>query len=317
MRQAKGKLLYTLALLLVGVAGVILGILFQRNYGVGNTLRTAGLLPPLPTPVPNPPTPTPTPFGIPEQFQGKLSLFILAGQSNMSGYAELPLYQEVNPRVFLFGNDYHWKIAAEPIDSPIRQVDEVSKDGGAGFSPGLAFATSLLKQEPKLVIGLIPCSKGNTSIEQWQRDLSNDTLYGSCLKRARAASTMGEIAGLLFFQGEADALDPEQNPDRLLSAFEYAAKFSGFAADFRDDLALPNLPLVFAQIGSNTAPEAFLNWRVVQEQQATVKLSCGAMITTRDLPLRDGVHFTTESYQIIGERFSKAYLDLMSSQSCK
>ena len=38
-----------------------------------------------------------------------------------------------------------------------------------------------------------------------------------------------------------------------------------------------------------------------------------AMITTDDLPLLDGVHFTAESYRTIGERFAKAYWDLLQS----
>ena len=316
MGQTKRRLSEILALLLVGAVGIMLGIVFQRNYGLGNTLRAAGLLTPFPTWTPIPPTPTPTPFGVPEEFQGKLLLFILAGQSNMAGYSQLPARQAINPRVFLFGNDYRWKLAAEPVDSALGQVDEVSEDGGAGFSPGLAFANAVLVQEPDLAIGLIPCAAGNTTIVQWQRDLSDTTLYGSCLKRVGAASPLGNIEGMLFFQGEADALDPEQNPNRALSAFDYAAKFSTFVTDFRGDLSLPKLPIVFAQIGSHTAPKAFTNWQVIQEQQATVKLPCTTMITTQDLPLSDGVHFTTESYQIIGERFAEAYLDLRSNQSC-
>jgi hypothetical protein len=234
----------------------------------------------------------------------------------MAGYSQLPAQQAINPRVFLFGNDYRWKLAAEPVDSALDQVDEVSMDGGAGFSPGLAFANAVLEQEPDLAIGLIPCAAGNTAIVQWQRDLSDTTLYGSCLKRAGAATPLGHLEGILFFQGEADALDPQQNPERVLSAFDYAAKFSTFVTDFRGDLSLPNLPLVFAQIGSNTAPEAFNNWQVIQEQQATVKLPCTTMITTQDLPLGDAVHFTTESYKIIGQRFAEAYLDLRSDSAC-
>ena len=294
----------------------MLGILFQRNYGVGRTLRTVGLLSPLPTFTPSPPTPTPTPFGVPEEFQRQLSLFILAGQSNMSGYSEVPANQFVSPRVFLFGNDYRWKIAAEPVDSPIGQVDKVSEDGAAGTSPGLAFAIALLKQKPGYIIGLIPCAKGGSSIEEWQRNLSDTTLYGSCLKRVGAASSMGKIKGVLFFQGESDALDPEQYPQFSPSAFEYTAKFSAFITDFRRDLALPNLPFVFAQIGSQAASEAFINWQVVQEQQAAVTLFCTTMITTADLTLRDGLHFTTESYRIIGKRFAAAMGDLTRSQQC-
>jgi hypothetical protein len=45
--------------------------------------------------------------GIPEEFQGKLSLFILAGQSNMSRRGNVPSNQIADSRIFVFGNDYH------------------------------------------------------------------------------------------------------------------------------------------------------------------------------------------------------------------
>ena len=54
---------------------------------------------------------------IPQEFIDRLSLFILAGQSNMSGRGEIrsePL--PVNPRVFVFGNDYRWHYGIEPMD---------------------------------------------------------------------------------------------------------------------------------------------------------------------------------------------------------
>jgi hypothetical protein len=248
---------------------------------------------------------------IPGQFHGKLSLFILAGQSNMSGYGALPAAQIIDSRVFVFGNNYRWRTASEPIDAPDGQVDEVSMDRHAGFGPGLAFATSLRKHNPNIGIGLIPCAKGGSSIEEWQRNLSDHTLYGSCLKRLRAATTMGKVAGLLFFQGEADAVDPKRSPGKSLSPPTYAAKFSTFVNDLRNDVSITKLPLVFAQIGTHTAPKYFVNWDIVKEQQKNSHIPCSVMITTDDLALRDEVHFTTESYQIIGERYAKAMLNLL------
>lgn len=72
------------------------------------------------------------------------------------------------------------------------------------------------------------------------------------------------------------------------------------------DLKQPDLPVFFAQIGTNTAPERFINWALVKEQQQTVKLPLTSMLKTDDL-------FTTESYQSIGQRFAAAYLKLMQS----
>jgi hypothetical protein len=122
---------------------------------------------------------------------------------------------------------------------------------------------------------------------------------------------MGEIAGLLYFQGEIDAVDPKKQTDRTFLPDRWADKFLVLIRDLRRDLNLPNLPVVFAQIGTNTEPESFKNWAVVKEQQPKARLPFSAMIATDDLPLKDYFHFTTESYQIIGQRFAKAYIKLL------
>ena len=248
---------------------------------------------------------------IPEAFLGKLSLFILAGQSNMSGRGDMPAHpQPINPRVFVFGNDYRWHYAREPMDAAINQVDPVSRDGNAGYSLATAFANTLLKKDSSLIIGFIPCARGATSIEKWQRNLSENSLYGSCLKRARAASTMGKIVGLLFYQGEADALDPEVYPQRKPSPFKWAEKFSRFVHDIRSDLGLPNLPIVFAQLSHNKAPKRYVYWEEVKKQQAKVNLSNVRMVKIPKLVLKDYVHFTKEGYDTIGKLFAEAYWKL-------
>jgi len=73
----------------------------------------------------------------------------------------------------------------------------------------------------------------------------------------------------------------------------------------------PDLPVIFAQIGTTTEPEIFINWEIVKKQQFAVQLPYVAMITTDDLALRDSVHFTPESYTEIGNRFATAYLTLI------
>jgi hypothetical protein len=90
----------------------------------------------------------------------------------------------------------------------------------------------------------------------------------------------------------------------------WADEFAILVRDWRRDLNLPDLPVMFAQIGTNTEPKRFKNWAMVKEQQCKVRLPFSAMITTEDLPLQDYVHFTTGSYQIIGRRFAKAYMQL-------
>jgi hypothetical protein len=250
--------------------------------------------------------------GLPEAFQGRVALFILAGQSNMTGFGELAAADPpAHPRAFAFGNDYRWRPAREPIDDPREQVDEVSLDQVVGVGPGSAFAHALLERDAELVVGLIPCAKAGSSIGEWQRNLDDAKLYGSCLKRARAASVTGEIRGFLFFQGEADALDPGRNPLQTPLPDDWNYKFSALISDVRRDLNRPELPVVFAQIGSTTNPSLYPNWRVVQGQQWGVRLAAVAMVATSDLPLQDDVHFTAASYRVIGQRFADAWLRLV------
>ena len=145
-----------------------------------------------------------TPFVIPVAAQGKLELFVLAGQSNMSGRGELSGDLPTHPGVFVFGNDYRWQLAQEPLDHSRDQVDLVSMeppDDEAGYSPGMAFAFELLAQNPDRQIGLIPCAKGGTTIAEWAPSRATTSLYGSCLQRIHAARSMGQVAGILFFQG--------------------------------------------------------------------------------------------------------------------
>jgi hypothetical protein len=108
------------------------------------------------------------------------------------------------------------------------------------------FAYASLECHPHLVIGLIPCAKNSSGTIQWQRDLSDQTLYGSYLKCIRAASPMGEIAGIHFFQGETDAVDPTQYPNPPSHSTEWSALFTAFITDLRNNLNQPDLPIVFA-----------------------------------------------------------------------
>ncbi len=299
------------------------GVWAQKNMGFGNILRSLGLDYSAgdqeyyqPT-VPLDEILAKEKVGLPDELVGKMSLFVMAGQSNMSGKGTLPEIQHVNYHIYVFGNDYRWRLALEPIDSPMGQVDEVSRDLYARYSPALSFATNLHAMEPERIIGLIPCAKGETSIMEWQQDYSDQSLYGSCLKRIRAAGLFGKVDGIIFFQGEADTVDPEMASHLPLAVNNYAEMFEKYISDMRTDLGDPSLPVVFAQIGSNKNSQKYINWAIIQQQQKEVELTCSAMITSDDLELRDEVHFTTASYQVIGARFAQAFHDLLSRSDCQ
>jgi hypothetical protein len=251
--------------------------------------------------------------GVPTEYQGKLKLFILAGQSNMSGRGAVPAaLKHTNPRVYVFGNDYLWKLAEEPVDSAVGQVDMVSEDRDAGMSPGLSFAETLLASKPEWVIGLIPCAKSSSSLRDWQQNDDPKSLYGSCLKRMQQAMQKGSPAGILFYQGEIDAGDPAiYSQKNILPSDHWAGEFGQWVKAWRSDLGSPDLPVVFAQLATNRDPRSFINWKVIKEQQVSVDLPNVRMIKTDDLKLGDAVHLSVEGYLEVGRRFAEAYLEII------
>jgi hypothetical protein len=302
------KLRSVTAFSLAVLCGVGLGIGLQKYFVLSartaNLLRRVGLYSYLPAVITDDPV-LAEQIVIDERLQGRLKLYVMVGQSNMAGAAELPDKLATSANVFTFGNDYRWERATEPVDHPENQVDSVSEDAFSGFGPAFTFAKTTVSQDSNQLIGLIPCAKNGSSITQWQRSLSDQTLYGSCLKRVRAASPMGEISGILFFQGEADTIDPQQFPSLQPDAEAWAEKFALFAYSFRQDLGNPNLPLVYAQLGQPQDLEGLPNWELVRSQQANLQIPNAAMIETADLPM-EGIHFTVDGYKVIGQRFADA-----------
>ncbi|MBE9060792.1 sialate O-acetylesterase [cf. Phormidesmis sp. LEGE 11477] len=284
------------------LVGVGLGVLLQSTLGIGKNAMLFSRSS-------NAEDPDSLPATIPEQLQGKLELYVLIGQSNMVGTADIPADIGTSANIYTFGNDYRWQIATAPVDDATNQVDTVSIDEEAKFGPALPFAQTLIAQDNNQIIGLIPCARSGSSISDWQKNLSDQTLYGSCLKRVRAASTVGTVSGILFFQGETDAVDPEQFPNLNPDPSAWAEKFATFAYNFRADIGNSNLPLIYAQLGQPSDLEELPYWEAVQQQQASLQIPNTVVIATADLPM-EGVHFTAESYQKIGERFAIAISSL-------
>lgn len=246
---------------------------------------------------------SPDPNPIPDSLYGKIHLFALVGQSNMVGYAPLPRIQKTSPTIYNFTMGYRWQIGREPTFTDDAHVDMVSYNtdprfGAPRFSPGLPFALYLQDLRPDYPIGLIPCAHNYSSITDWQRNLSDQSLYGSCLKRIRAASTVGTLSGVLFYQGETDVVDS-------IRADAWAENFTQFVSDFRADTNSPNLPIVFAQIGPSWANPLQPYWTTVQDEQASISLPNVEMIRTSDLVLSN-YHLNLSSEIEAGYRFAQA-----------
>jgi len=190
-------------------------------------------------------------------------------------------------RAGLFGNDYRWKELRDPVDSPVRQRDRVSRDVLAHGSVWPLVAGSVMAAEP-VPVAFVPCALGTTSIYVWlpdpMRPFSPATLYGSMVRRARAA---GGVRAVLFWQGEADARTQ-------LPQAEYETALDDLATRVQADLGVP---LVAAQIGDYDArytADGVNGIRLAQER-VWRRGSAFAGPVLYDIDLHGRVHFTHAS----------------------
>ncbi|WP_225421482.1 sialate O-acetylesterase [Sphingomonas parva] len=242
-------------------------------------------------------------------------VYLLAGQSNMSGRGALADLTEAertpDPGIRLYGNDGKARVALDPLDSAEGQIDAVSADPQAAVGPGLGFAREIARHSRRPIV-LVPCAKGGSSIARWQPGGGRDTLYGSCLARAREAG--GRVHGILWYQGESDAAT-------LAAANAWPEAFAALIARFRDDLGDARLPVVFVQLADPPArPDRALRypgWRQVQAGQGGVRMKCTAMVAAAGLPrLEDELHLTTAGQRTLGPRLAAAMRRLQ-RQGCR
>jgi hypothetical protein len=169
-----------------------------------------------------------------------MNLFLLIGQSNMAGRGIVgPGDLVTNPRIFMLTRELSWTLARDPVhfDKPIAGVGLCSE-----------FARALVKSDPGIVVGLIPCAVGGTSLDQWK---PGGELYVGAVARAREAMKRGKLAGILWHQGEAD-----NTHDKVVT---YADRFASMIARLRADLGAENVPLVIGELGRFRAENAEFN----------------------------------------------------------
>ena len=246
-------------------------------------------------------------------------LWLLAGQSNMEGVGDLVDVQQPDPMVHSFDMADHWGVAEEPLHTLVGAEDRVHWRANAkgeyerlagdelqrytqqrrkGAGPGLPFAVEMFKRTG-VPVGLLPCAHGGTSMEQWSpalKDQEGDSLYGSMIRRLRAAG--GKVKGVLWYQGESDANEK--------AAPEFEKKFIGFVQALRSDAGQPDLPFYYVQIGRHVSNVNVKDWNLVQEAQRRAEslLRHSGMVTAVDLSLDDAIHVSTPDLKRLGRRLA-------------
>lgn len=251
------------------------------------------------------------PSDIKEWGDGNFPMFLWAGQSNAVGVA--PVYaQSIYEDIQVMGDDYRWHIAKEPCDNSSGNdfyIDDINHDSMAGYGAIKRFGIELRYLIPNIQVGIVPCARSGTSIRSWQRNLSDTSLYGAMLKRAKAATTRGKFKAFVFIQGEGDSLSFN---------YEYANNwnvlFRDMVLSLRYDLEIPNLPVIFAQLAKHTGdPEKYVYWELVKEKQALAETetSNSKMVVMDDVSLTiNCVHYNVAGYNTLAKRLANAYYTL-------
>lgn len=218
--------------------------------------------------------------------------FLLLGQSNMAGRGRLDEALPVdgtNIRVLRCGR---WKKFFRPVN-PDRSV--------SGVCLAESFAQAYAARRGVLA-GLIPCADGDTSISQW---MPGELLYDHAVAMARLAMRTSTLTAVLWHQGEADCA-PERYP-------EYTEKLCRMMRSLRQDLALPEIPVLLGGLGDflprctldtdlQNAPEVDLAL-----QKAAGILPDAAFVPADGLTANpDMLHFNARSLHAFGLRYHNA-----------
>lgn len=225
----------------------------------------------------------------------KLDIYLLIGQSNMAGRAEVKgADKDTLNNVYLFtgmvGNE--WEKAANPLNkySSIRKKMSMQKMG-----PGYHFAKKMSK-EGKL-IGLVVNAKGGTKIEQW---LPGTEFYNEATERTKEALKYGELKGIVWHQGEANASKYMEYPQKIKTLIEA----------FRSEFNTPNLPVVVGQIAEDKPNRSNFNKMLLT---LPTQINSTGVVKRKGTKTTDGSHFDAKSQQRLGKRYAKEMIKLLNN----
>ncbi|KAI7740165.1 hypothetical protein M8C21_013865 [Ambrosia artemisiifolia] len=234
-----------------------------------------------------------------QQPSTKHHIFILSGQSNMSGRGGVKNHKwdhmvpsDCKPdptTIHRLNANFIWETAQDPLHA------DIDKNKTCGVGPGMSFANAL-KDYIVGIIGLVPCAIGGTAIKQWAK---GGKLYEDMVKRAKsAASGGGEIKALVWYQGESDT--------KLKHVAEaYKSNMESLIRNVRSDLGLPTLPLIQVAIASGEGKYM----EVVREAQKAIDLPNVVCVDAKGLELKeDHLHLTTAAQVQLGHMLADAYL---------
>lgn len=228
-----------------------------------------------------------------------VSVYILAGQSNMAGRGFVEAKDTIPYEKLLSINKKGELILAK---EPLHFYEPTL----TGLDCGVSFGQAMLEENDSDIILLLPTAVGGSAIQQWidnseYRDVS---LLSNFKEKVSLGKKYGTIKGILWHQGESDSSDEE-------NIKAYPKQLSLLFKEFRSIVGNDELPIILGELGSysknNTAWQQIndaIRKRAIQDPNASY-------ITTQDLRHKgDSVHFDSNGQREMGKRYALKLIEL-------
>jgi len=223
-----------------------------------------------------------------ETVLAPMKIFLLIGQSNMAGRGVVEAEDKLpHPRVFMLTKELARVPAVDPMhyDKPER----------IGTGLGKTFGAVLADADSAATIGLVPAAFGGSALDEWVPGAPH---YVDAVARAKEAMKRGQLAGILWHQGESDS-DPAK-------AATYAERFAKVIAQLRADLNAADVPVIIGETGRFREDGAAINAAL-----ATVPARVPFCVFVPANGLNDKgdkLHFDSPSLREFGRRYAQAWL---------
>jgi hypothetical protein len=232
-----------------------------------------------------------------------VAVYLMAGQSNMVGQGVA--VELTGPLSVVQGDVMAWT-SNKAGWSPLVWG---KGNGPDQFGPELAFGRTMADDKPDARVAIIKYAVNGTSLAQdWDPSsglafAGFEATVGNARQRLDSLGIAYEIRGLLWMQGESDAMEEAM-------ADSYLENMTGFITAVRDLTEVSNLSVAIARI-RGTMPAPFyhaLAVRLAQETAAAMDPNV-RVVDTDTLTLHpDGIHYDTAGQVKLGEVFANAML---------
>lgn len=224
-------------------------------------------------------------------------LFIIAGQSNSSGYSRDFCPDAPHLCVHLFRNRSKWDLATHPMNESTDAEGLANEEWGIpGTSPYLSFGKEYYRETGRPV-GLVQTSLGGSPMKRWNP--TDGDLYANMIDKIRL--TGGKYAGVLWYQGCSDTEGE--------AAVNYYDHFKQMVESLRKELGY-DIPFFTMQLNRQINGINDESWGMVREAQrkASEEINSVYLMTTTNLSLSDGIHNSAMSNLVLGERLARQAL---------